>query len=77
MKKSKIYRNDFLFSMPSFFKGMGSVLNIGGSYSDFNLPANPQKVDAKAIKSDWDIIGQDFRDVINEYESSLDNEKRE
>lgn len=54
----------FSFKRPSFFKGMGSVLNISGNYYKINYSDSALIADAKAIKSDWIVVGQDIRNAI-------------
>jgi hypothetical protein len=55
---------DFLFSSPSFFIGMGTVLNIGGNYYAFNCSSSEEEADRKALASDWEMIGKDFRNAM-------------
>ncbi|MBP7708430.1 hypothetical protein KA107_01995 [Candidatus Pacearchaeota archaeon] len=53
-----------------FFSGMGSVLDLSGSYFskpvlrryDFSL--SPPEVDAEAIAGDWKAIGKDLSSVL-------------
>jgi len=42
--------SDFLFVMPTFIQGMGSVLDIGGTreLSNYNISRTPAEADAKA-----------------------------
>lgn len=44
---------------------MGSVLNIAGSYSRFRDSLKDPDADAKALASDWEAIGNDFRAAMN------------
>jgi hypothetical protein len=61
MGKSKKYRTNILFVMPSFVMGMGSVLNISGNYYSFNYSESGEQADAQALESDWGMIGQDIQ----------------
>lgn len=54
----------FSFKRPSFFKGMGSVLNIYTNSYKHSHPEKGLEADAKAIKSDWIVVGQDIRNAI-------------
>ncbi|MDL1914127.1 MAG: hypothetical protein FDW93_06370 [Bergeyella sp.] len=55
----------FIFPRNSFIIGMGSVLNIFGSYFSYDrLKDDPRETDAKAIANDWYMVGQDFRNVL-------------
>ena len=45
---------------PSFFRGTGSVMNVGGTLHCTGLPLNWQKADQKALEDDLKAIGRDF-----------------
>jgi len=70
MTDSKKHRTDFLFPRASFLTGAGSVLNVAGNYFTFKYSSSGEKADAKALLSDWGVIGQD----IIEAEKSLEKE---
>ncbi len=46
----------------TFFKGMGSILDIA---PDFKIP--PKRTDLENLKSDWQKIGDDMRKVMNDH----------
>jgi hypothetical protein len=75
MKKIKKYRSDFLFVTPSFLVGAGSVLNIAGNYFKFNYSSTDEQADAKAIESDWGVIGIDIETATNEIGKLLKSSK--
>lgn len=60
-------RTDFLFPKRSFLKGFSSVINIFGESSEslFNTSKSEEEADSKALSSDWEMIGRDFKKVIN------------
>jgi hypothetical protein len=58
------HRSDFLYASPSFLRGMGSVLSIAGNYYEYNASSTPEEADAKALFSDFAMIGEDLREVI-------------
>lgn len=55
---------DNLLPKRSFLTGVSSILNLSGSVK-FSYSKTPEEADRKAIKSDWDMVGQDFRAVID------------
>ena len=59
------YVTGFLFSTPNFISGAGTVMNIAGNYYDFNSSETGLEADAMAIKNDFNMIGQDMKDVLN------------
>lgn len=75
MNKVKRYRTDFLFSLPSFLVGAGSVLNIAGNYFDFS--SSDKDADAKALLSDWGVVGQDIQQAFEELEKELESTRIE
>jgi hypothetical protein len=57
-------RSSFLFAMPGFFGGMGSVLDLAGNGIMVNSSSDGDKADAIAIRQDWYTVGDDLRKVI-------------
>lgn len=73
MEKVKRKVTDFLVPKMSFFIGMGSAINLKGSYYEYNVSNSPKEADEKAILRDWQMISQDFLDVFEKAE--LDEDK--
>lgn len=67
MKKYSLknFKTNQMFPRTRFLTGMGSVLNISGNYFNFNYSSNEQEADAVAIASDWGMIGQDLKSVLD------------
>lgn len=61
----KKFKTNQLFPRTGFIKGMGSVLNISGKYFEFNYSKSATEADAKAIASDWGMVGQDLQYVLD------------
>jgi hypothetical protein len=61
--------SDFLFAEPSFVSGVARLLDWWGHYDAYNLSRGGQEADAKAMFSDWRIVGQDLADAIVGFES--------
>jgi hypothetical protein len=51
---------DFLVSKGSFIGGVGSVLNLAGTYFLYNSSETPEQADERAIRSDWEQTGNDI-----------------
>lgn len=62
----KKIRTNRLFPRTGFLTGMGSVLNISGRYFDFNYSKSASDVDTEAIASDWNMVGKDIQQVLDE-----------
>ncbi|MGA3131227.1 MAG: hypothetical protein ABSD59_10530 [Terracidiphilus sp.] len=62
-------KSDFLFAQPSFASGAARVFDLFGQFDEYNRSETPAEADAKAIASDWMIVGQDIADAIEQHES--------
>lgn len=54
-------KTDFLFVKRDFWSGLSSIVDIGATRKKFNTSKSAEAADLKAIKSDWDMIGNDIR----------------
>jgi hypothetical protein len=63
MQNHKKYKTDFLFSFPSFWIGVGSIINLSGNNIEYNFSDNENEADSKALYSDWALVGQDILDA--------------
>ena len=61
-------RTSFLLQKNDFVVGIGSVLNISGSYFEYNYSKSDKEADYKAIYSDWYNVGIDIRNSNNKFE---------
>jgi ribosomal protein S15P/S13E len=70
MKKRNIkYRTDFLLPRNSFWVGMGSVLNISGSYFEYRYSKSNNEADMQALISDWNNVGEDLKNAKKDFET--------
>ncbi|MGL4608379.1 MAG: hypothetical protein ACRCYY_01660, partial [Trueperaceae bacterium] len=60
---SKAERTDLLYATPSFWSGAARVLDLFGVFDRYNQSQSPEEADAKAIASDWIMVGQDLKKV--------------
>ncbi len=58
-------RTDFLFPKRDFWTGFSSVLDIFASDKKFNSSKSGEDADFKAIRNDWEMVGQDFKDTLS------------
>ena len=58
--------SDFLFVMPSFLHGLGSVIDVGGTFEagNYNISTTPKEADIRAMASDWLVVGSDLDSAI-------------
>jgi len=57
---------DFLTATPTFVTGMGSAVNLAGNFYGFNYSRSAQEADARALKADWKMVGQDISKTVSE-----------
>ena len=66
-KKNKFY-TDFLFSTNTFLTGAGSAINLAGNYYEFNSSESELEADERAIRNDFNMIGQDLLEAMSKIE---------
>lgn len=68
LEKDKISKTDFLLPKNNFLVGLGSILNIAGSYFDYNTSKTSEEADLKALISDWLNVGNDLKNSKRKFE---------
>ena len=53
-------RTDYLFATPSFLTGVARLLDLSGRFDVYNDSDDEALADARAIYSDWRMVGQDL-----------------
>jgi len=66
--------SDFLFARPSFVGGMASVLDLGATMVVYNEAPTPD-ADVRAMRSDWEVCGNDLRAAFNHWEKQQNEER--
>lgn len=67
MKKKSLSRTDYLLPKSNFLTGFGTVINIFGNYFSYNYSESDEAADAKAIYSDWSVVGKDIEKSKNRF----------
>ncbi|MCB1201326.1 MAG: hypothetical protein KDK41_11835 [Leptospiraceae bacterium] len=62
--------SDYLFAEESFLTGLARVLDIGGTFNQYNTAPSEELADGIAIASDWQAVGKDIQAGINQYEQA-------
>lgn len=69
MNKTRIkYNTDFLLGKNNFWVGFGSILNLQGTYFDYNYSKSDIEADGKALYSDWQNVGDDIEKATKKFE---------
>ena len=58
----------FLFARPSFIEGMARVIDLGATLQVYNESRTEKEADIKAIKKDWEAVGEDVANAVKGYE---------
>lgn len=70
MEKKKVYDTFINVERPTFWKGIGSILNLSGKNFKhkygFKSINQSIKIDAESLRSDWEMIGNDIQKGIAE-----------
>lgn len=66
MEKFNQFNTDFLFSTPTYLSGASNIFNIGGNFYDYNVSKSEAEADCKAIRNDFNMIGNDLDYAISE-----------
>lgn len=67
MKKQRRYITSLLFSTPSFLLGASSIFNLAGNFYKFNWLKSSSETDRRSLNNDFNAIGQDIADTINQF----------
>lgn len=62
-------QTDFLIGTPTFLSGMASAFDIAGSDIPINRSNSPEEADARALYSDWAMVGQDIEMAMKHEEN--------
>jgi hypothetical protein len=57
-------RSDFLFVQPSVVSGLARLLDLWATFDAYNVSRSPHEADARALRADWRVTGQDLADAM-------------
>ena len=50
---------------------MARVVDLGGTLNEYNYSISPRRADYYAIRSDWNVVGDDISEAVNKLEIEL------
>lgn len=53
-------RTDFLFAAPGAWSGFARLFDIAGTFDRYNVSQTNEEADARALFSDWRMVGEDL-----------------
>lgn len=60
-----------LSNNPSFIKGMARLVDLFGSLDSYSVSLEPNEQDVQALKLDWELVGQDIKNSIQEFQKGI------
>jgi hypothetical protein len=64
-------RTDYLFAMPSFLTGVARLFDLYGQFDTYNDSSSDDSADARALYSDWRMVGQDLAGAMTRMDREL------
>jgi hypothetical protein len=55
----------YLTAQPSFLEGMARLFDFAGTLSVYNESRSPDEADIRALRADWQALGDDMRFAID------------
>lgn len=68
---------DLLFARPSFLSGAARTLDLGATYTQYNVLPTPEEADCAALWSDWAAVGEDIRTATVELTPDAEEQSME
>ena len=65
MTTAQYFHRYYLFARPSFVEGVGRIFDFGNALTMYNYALSPTVADARAIREDWQAVGDDLSLAIN------------
>jgi hypothetical protein len=65
--------DDYNFVTPSFLRGVGQALDLGGCLGgqSFQRQLTSEEADLEALASDWRVVGRDLNEALARITSAL------
>ena len=67
MRQAEAFQRMSLFAVPSFLNGFSRTLDLGGTLDVYNTDESEVVADCKALASDWEQVGRDIYEVMENY----------
>ena len=67
-------RTTFLFAIPTFFSGCARLLDLGSVYDLYNVSQDESVADARALYSDFRMVGQDLQKAMERFSTANHDE---
>lgn len=72
-----LMKTGFLFAGPSIWSGAARLLDLGCTFNVYNYSPTDEEADAKAVYSDWLMVGNDIRNAFQHHEQRCGSSQSE
>lgn len=66
----KLKHTGYLFSTPSFVKGIAKAIDLGDTLNNYNVASSQEEADIKALNSDTDALMKDMQIAFGKLKKS-------
>lgn len=63
------FTTDFLYASPSFASGVARLVDLFGTFDEYNRSLTTQLADARAVYADWGMVGRDLTNAMTQYQT--------
>jgi hypothetical protein len=60
-----------LYAEPSFLEGMARLVDVYGILNEYNYSFSDEEADIRAIRSDWENVGDDIWEAIENFDKEI------
>lgn len=60
--------SELLCSSMSFLSGMAMAIDMGNTFTTYNISPTPAQADRDMLLNDWYMVGQDIQEAMSAYE---------
>ena len=61
-------RSSFLFATPSWYEGLGRLVDFANALTQYNVTVAPEDPDTRALGQDWLAVGDELRGAITAFQ---------
>ena len=66
--------SDFLFARPSFWEGLGRIVDVGDTLTEFNRSLSTTQADRIALEQDWLMVGKELRQAMSQISKAAERD---
>ncbi|VAW32302.1 hypothetical protein MNBD_CHLOROFLEXI01-1053 [hydrothermal vent metagenome] len=63
--------SEYLFARPSFLEGVGRIVDFTNMLEKYNSSSSTKAADLRAIRADWNAVGSDIQQAIEQVNKKI------